>query len=99
MLTSEAEPWGNVLAIAVTLGVPVVLTASSALAGSLAGDPGVHVVPDGDADAIASAVHAAVSGGRVPPSSRFDRARTRDALIEVLAAAAGSAPARVPDRV
>lgn len=73
VLTSADEPWGNVLATAVTLGVPSVLTRSSALAADLDGVAGVRIVPDGDATAIAVAVHDALEQGHVAPSTIFDR--------------------------
>lgn len=57
VLTAESEPWGNVLVLALVLGVPVVLAESSALAPVVARYGAGLVVPDGDAFAVAQAVH------------------------------------------
>jgi glycosyltransferase involved in cell wall biosynthesis len=83
VLASRDEPWGNALATSVTLGVPSVLTRSSALAEVLDGRPGVHVVEDGDAVAIAAAVHESVEHGHVDASDLFGRATVQHALLQV----------------
>jgi glycosyltransferase involved in cell wall biosynthesis len=83
VLASRDEPWGNALATSVTLGVPSVLTRSSALAEVLDGRPGVHVVEDGDAVAIAAAVHESVEHGHVDASDLFGRATVQRALLQV----------------
>jgi glycosyltransferase involved in cell wall biosynthesis len=57
VLTSKDEPWGNVLATAIFIGKPIVLTASSALAGVVESYNAGIVVTDGDANGIADAVH------------------------------------------
>lgn len=57
VLTSSNEPWGNVLVMALAMGIPCVVTASSALAPALANAHAALVVPDGDRLAIATAVH------------------------------------------
>ena len=46
VLTSRNEPWGNVLATALSLGVPVVVTASTALASEITHFAAGLVVPD-----------------------------------------------------
>lgn len=46
VLTSLKEPWGNVLATALSLGVPVVLTESSALAATVSYYGAGLIVPD-----------------------------------------------------
>ncbi len=57
VLTAEAEPWGNVLVAALSSGVPVVVSESSALAGKVRDNGAGIVTPDGDAGAVAAAVH------------------------------------------
>ncbi len=57
VLTSKDEPWGNVLVAAISLGKPVVVTASSALAEIVKKYDAGLVVSDGDSNAIANAVH------------------------------------------
>lgn len=57
VLPSAAEPWGNVLVAAMLLGVPSILTQSSALAHVVATNGLGHSVKDGDAEAIAAHVH------------------------------------------
>ncbi|HWU05209.1 MAG TPA: glycosyltransferase family 4 protein [Streptomyces sp.] len=57
VLCSDAEPWGNVLVAALAMGVPCIVTASSALADRLAAAGAAVVVPDRDAAALAAAVH------------------------------------------
>ncbi|MGD6980974.1 glycosyltransferase [Citricoccus sp. CH26A] len=57
VLTSESEPWGNVVVAALSLGKPVVITQSSALAALIESYGAGRVVPDGDPEAIAGAVH------------------------------------------
>jgi glycosyltransferase involved in cell wall biosynthesis len=56
-LTSKDEPWGNVLVAAISLGKPVVVTASSALAEIVKKYDAGLVVADGDSTAISNAVH------------------------------------------
>lgn len=57
VLPSENEPWGNVLATAISLGIPVVVSESAALS-SLIGQYGAGlIVPDYDSEAIARSVH------------------------------------------
>lgn len=88
VLTSENEPWGNVLASAVALGVPSVITRSSALANVLEGEPGVRVVDDGDPVALAGAVHEMLETGHVDPSRIFGRDTVRRALVRIYRSAA-----------
>jgi glycosyltransferase involved in cell wall biosynthesis len=57
VLPSRDEPWGNVLVEAICLGKPVVVTGSSALAVLVKEYEAGVVVEDGDANAIAEAVH------------------------------------------
>lgn len=57
VLSSENEPWGNVLAIAIASGVPVVVPESAALAKRVREYGAGIVVPDNDSTAIAIAVH------------------------------------------
>ena len=61
VLPSLNEPWGNVLVTALSIGIPVVVTRSAALAHEIQ-DGGVGiVVPDCDGVAIANAVHEVIS--------------------------------------
>lgn len=57
VLTADSEPWGNVLVTALALGVPAVVSASSALAGLVDRYGAGAVVDDGDAKGLADAVH------------------------------------------
>jgi glycosyltransferase involved in cell wall biosynthesis len=61
VLCSENEPWGNVLTSALALGVPVVVTRSSALAAQVERLGAGIVVSDRQPAEIASAVHRIVS--------------------------------------
>ena len=57
VLPSRDEPWGNVLLASIAIGVPPIISRSSALAAAL-GEAGVAiVVPDEDPKAIAESVH------------------------------------------
>jgi glycosyltransferase involved in cell wall biosynthesis len=57
VLTSEAEPWGNVLALALKLGKPVVVSRSTALAGLIERFQAGRVFADGDFVEAANAIH------------------------------------------
>lgn len=57
VLSSVNEPWGNVVAIAVSAGVPVVVPTSAALSAKITQYGAGIVVPDGDDLATAAAVH------------------------------------------
>ncbi len=63
VLTAHSEPWGNVLATALTLGRPVVVTASAALAGLVGQYRAGIVVADDDAGGVAVAVHSILTEG------------------------------------
>lgn len=56
VLTSANEPWGNVLVSALSLGVPVVVAESAALSGLIRRYGAGLVVPDGDAQALRTAL-------------------------------------------
>lgn len=56
VLTSLNEPWGNVLATAICLEIPVVVTESSALADQVKAFRAGCVVPDDSPSAVADAV-------------------------------------------
>ncbi len=58
VLTSENEPWGNVLVAALKFGLPVVVTESAALADEIRDNQLGIVVPDRSPEAVAIAVHA-----------------------------------------
>lgn len=62
VLSSLDEPWGNVLVQALSLGIPVVVTSSAALASDIEEYGAGIVVDDRNPNAIAHAVHALVSG-------------------------------------
>lgn len=62
VLTSENEPWGNVLVAALATNVPVVVTRSAALAEEIKQNNLGLVVPDGDPSAVAGAVHRVLGG-------------------------------------
>jgi glycosyltransferase involved in cell wall biosynthesis len=61
VLTSEREPWGNVLVAALASGVPVVVARSAALAQQVEDAGAGIVVADGDAAGVAEAVHQLLS--------------------------------------
>jgi glycosyltransferase involved in cell wall biosynthesis len=61
VLPAANEPWGNVLVAALTLGVPVVVTNSCALASEVAESDAGIVVPDRSPHEIAAAVHQLLS--------------------------------------
>ncbi|WP_374110228.1 glycosyltransferase [Okibacterium sp. HSC-33S16] len=69
VLPSKDEPWGNVLVLALSLGKPVVVTRSAALAPDIEAFGAGIVVDDCDPAAIAHAVHELLADG-----SRRDRA-------------------------
>lgn len=57
VLPSVSEPWGNVLATALAIGMPVVVTNSTALAPLIREYGAGLCVADGDPEALANAVH------------------------------------------
>jgi glycosyltransferase involved in cell wall biosynthesis len=57
VLPSFEEPWGNVLVLALSLGIPVVVARSAALATDVETFGAGEVVDDGDAVGLARAVH------------------------------------------
>ncbi|MDT0211473.1 glycosyltransferase [Curtobacterium sp. BRD11] len=57
VLTADAEPWGNVLVAALSSGVPVVVSESSALADTIRAHGAGIVTPDGEVGAVATAIH------------------------------------------
>ncbi|KLN70451.1 hypothetical protein ABM90_17165 [Rhodococcus erythropolis] len=61
VMVSENEPWGNVLATALALGKPVVVTKSSAIASSVSSFNAGIVVDDRNPAAVADAVHRILS--------------------------------------
>ncbi|MGY1886120.1 glycosyltransferase family 4 protein [Blastococcus sp. SYSU DS0753] len=93
VLCSEEEPWGNVLVAALAMGVPCVVTASSALADRLAAAGAAVVVPDRDAAALAAAVHEVLGsadlrddlarGGRRFIADHLSPSRQAGTLLEV----------------
>ncbi|MFB9715243.1 glycosyltransferase family 4 protein [Arthrobacter methylotrophus] len=56
VLTSHKEPWGNVLATALSLGVPVVVTESCALSATISKYGAGLVVPDGAPASMESSI-------------------------------------------
>lgn len=91
VLTSENEPWGNVLVAALFKGVPVVVTRSAALAEEIQNNHLGVVVPDGDAAAVAAAVHTILTenwrsydeaeSAREFARRRFDQSKITQALL------------------
>jgi glycosyltransferase involved in cell wall biosynthesis len=57
VLPSESEPWGNVLATALGLHKPVVVTRSTALGSAIERFGAGLVVPDNNSESLASAIH------------------------------------------
>lgn len=70
VLTSNKEPWGNVLVAALSFGKPVVVTASSALSEMVDAYGAGRVVPDRDPIALAEAVHEVIDPDRRDDFSR-----------------------------
>ncbi|MGQ1797916.1 glycosyltransferase family 4 protein [Kocuria oceani] len=70
VLTSENEPWGNVLATALALGIPVIVPNSAALSPVVQSYNAGRVYDDGDVDAIAQFVHDLLND-----QSAYDEAR------------------------
>ncbi|MEX5300228.1 glycosyltransferase family 4 protein [Kocuria sp. CPCC 205292] len=56
VLTSHNEPWGNVLATALSMGIPVIVNKSSALSYAINEYDAGAVVPDGKAGSLAAAL-------------------------------------------
>lgn len=93
VLTSENEPWGNVLVAALVRGVPVVVTQSAALAEEIRLNHLGLVVPDRAPEAVAGAVHQVLTTSwRTPEetraarefaATRFDQTAIRDSLADV----------------
>lgn len=65
VLTSESEPWGNVLAIALASGVPVVVSESAALSGLIENYRAGIVIGDGDAARLSQVVHEILSDDKL----------------------------------
>lgn len=83
VLCSDNEPWGNVLTSAMALGVPVVVTRSSALAAQVEHVGAGTVVSDRQPFEIASAVHRIVSNPDVAVEmSAKGRAYAREHLSD-----------------
>lgn len=61
VLTSQSEPWGNVLAIALASGVPVIVPESAALARVIDRFHAGKVLKDGDANGLSEAIHSILS--------------------------------------
>lgn len=70
VLSSAREPWGNVLAVAIASGVPVVVPESAALAAKIRTYGAGVVVPDNDALAIANAVHTLLKSPQLYEAAR-----------------------------
>lgn len=87
VLTSFAEPWGNVLAIALACGVPVVVPRSAALAGQIERAGAGVVVSDGDAAGFAEAIHQLLNDADVYGNT----SRAALALAESLLSRSGQA--------
>lgn len=57
VLTAEDEPWGNVLALSLASGIPVVVSRSAAMSSLIEKYSAGRVCPDGDPLSVAHAVH------------------------------------------
>jgi glycosyltransferase involved in cell wall biosynthesis len=94
VLPSRNEPWGNVLVMALGLGIPVVVTASAALAATVRESLAGYVVEDADPSGLAGAVHtlldnadrwrAASQAASVLYWSTFSDEIVRERLAEVI---------------
>lgn len=65
VLTSENEPWGNVLAIALASGVPVIVPRSAALASAISDFSAGVVVDDGSPDQVETAILSLMSNSKL----------------------------------
>lgn len=92
VLPSSNEPWGNVLAMALSLGMPCVIASSAALAATVSAWPQVRIYPDGDFTALARAVHDLMSRdfSHWSGSQLFDRENTGRELDAAYRAAISS---------
>lgn len=93
VLTSTNEPWGNVLATALSMGIPVVVTASTALANTIIEYCAGTIIDDYDSQALSDALedlshnpakYSAMSEGALKLSSAFlDRNVQKEGLRNV----------------
>jgi glycosyltransferase involved in cell wall biosynthesis len=100
VLTSENEPWGNVLVAALAKEIPVVVTRSAALASEIEQNHLGIVVPDRDPNAVAEAVHRLlttqwrtpleVNSAKEFARVRFDQAAIGRRILSTYNAAKGS---------
>ena len=80
VMPSEREPWGNVLATAIALGIPSIVTRSAALAPQVAAYGAGRVVPDRDPEALLAAAEDLTSGERYSEASSGALRLRRDLL-------------------
>lgn len=85
VLPSADEPWGNVLATALALGIPSVVCESAALSELVRGLPNCRVIPDADPEALANAVHECLHLPRLSESSLppFNERSLADSLTAI----------------
>ena len=81
VMPSEREPWGNVLASAVALGIPSVVARSAALAPSIEDFAAGRAVSDGDHAALFEAVRALGEAGAYRAASE-GAMRMRTAILD-----------------
>lgn len=97
VLTSQNEPWGNVLVAALLKGLPVVVTESAALACEIRDNKLGLVVPDGNPELISIAIHTVLkqpwrtqgeeAAARAFCQRRFDQAAIRSELVKAYSSA------------
>ncbi|MDN4612584.1 glycosyltransferase [Arthrobacter burdickii] len=97
VLCSSNEPWGNVLVLALSLGIPCVVTRSTALAQDIEAAGAGIIVDDGSSEQIARAVHAIASsperwsqlnaGALALAERRFSDSGVREQLLATYSAA------------
>lgn len=80
VMPSEREPWGNVLATAIALGIPSVVTRSAALAPQVEAYCAGRVVSDRDPKAVLAAIEDLTRGERYSEASRGALLLRRDLL-------------------
>lgn len=61
VLTSANEPWGNVLATAISMGIPVIVSSSSALAGDIERHKAGLAYPDGEDERLVRSIQGITS--------------------------------------
>lgn len=65
VLPSSREPWGNVVALALSLGKPIIISESAAISSIIDQYRAGLLVPDGDTNALALAIHSVLTDDKL----------------------------------